>query len=156
MNTPSWSSTANASTPWPARRADRAGRARAPRPQATSCVTQWATSSSSARDDNGASAAPPAAESPVADKRDLGRTPRGRESRPNPGLACAARTGAASDSRPMLARTHTFTTETLQAHRVTVEVDIRPGLPAFVIVGLADAAVREASERVRAAIRNCG
>lgn len=56
----------------------------------------------------------------------------------------------------MLARTHTFTTETLQAHRVTVEVDIRPGLPAFVIVGLADAAVREARERVRAAIRNCG
>ncbi len=56
----------------------------------------------------------------------------------------------------MLARAHTFTTETLQANRVTVEVDIRPGLPAFVIVGLADAAVREARERVRAAIRNCG
>lgn len=40
--------------------------------------------------------------------------------------------------------------------RVTVEVDIRPGLPALVIVGLADAAVREARERVRTAIRNSG
>ena len=56
----------------------------------------------------------------------------------------------------MLARAHTFTIEGLQTRRVTVEVDIRPGLPAFVIVGLADAAVREARERVRAAIRNCG
>jgi magnesium chelatase family protein len=39
---------------------------------------------------------------------------------------------------------------------VAVEVDIRPGLPAFTIVGLADAAVREARERVHAAIRNSG
>ena len=37
-----------------------------------------------------------------------------------------------------------------------MEVDIRPGLPAFTIVGLADAAVREARERVHAAIRNSG
>jgi magnesium chelatase family protein len=37
-----------------------------------------------------------------------------------------------------------------------VEVDVRPGLPAFAIVGLADAAVREARERVRAAIQNSG
>src|SRR3989304_6125470 len=35
-----------------------------------------------------------------------------------------------------------------------VEVDISPGLPAFTIVGLPDAAVQEAKERVRAAIRN--
>src|SRR5437588_1220202 len=58
--------------------------------------------------------------------------------------------------RAMLARAHTFTTEGLHVPRVTVEVDIRAGLPAFVIVGLADAAVREARERVQAAIRNCG
>ena len=58
--------------------------------------------------------------------------------------------------RAMLARAHTFTTEGLHVQRVTVEVDIRAGLPAFVIVGLADAAVREARERVQAAIRNCG
>jgi magnesium chelatase family protein len=35
-------------------------------------------------------------------------------------------------------------------------VDIRPGLPCFTIVGLADAAVREARERVQTAIRNAG
>jgi len=37
---------------------------------------------------------------------------------------------------------------------VEVEVDISPGLPSFTIVGLPDAAVQEARERVRAAIRN--
>ncbi|HEY1833533.1 MAG TPA: magnesium chelatase domain-containing protein, partial [Solirubrobacteraceae bacterium] len=37
-----------------------------------------------------------------------------------------------------------------------VEVDVRSGLPGFAIVGLADAAVREARERIRAAIRNSG
>jgi len=39
---------------------------------------------------------------------------------------------------------------------VEVEVDISPGLPQFTIVGLPDAAVQEARERVRAAIRNSG
>ena len=39
---------------------------------------------------------------------------------------------------------------------MAVELDIRPGLPGFAIVGLADAAVREARERVRAAILNSG
>ena len=56
----------------------------------------------------------------------------------------------------MLARAHTFTIEGLQPRHVTVEVDVRAGLPAFTIVGLADAAVREARERVRSAILNCG
>jgi magnesium chelatase family protein len=56
----------------------------------------------------------------------------------------------------MLARAHTFTIDGLQTRRVTVEVDIRAGLPGFRIVGLADAAVREARERVQAAIRNSG
>src|SRR5271155_1595640 len=56
----------------------------------------------------------------------------------------------------MLARAHTFTIEGLQTRQVTVEVDIRTGLPAFTIVGLADAAVREARDRVRAAILNSG
>jgi magnesium chelatase family protein len=54
----------------------------------------------------------------------------------------------------MLARAHTFTIEGLHTLRVTVEVDVRPGLPGFAIVGLADAAVREARERIRAAILN--
>ncbi|MGL4570992.1 MAG: YifB family Mg chelatase-like AAA ATPase, partial [Clostridium sp.] len=39
---------------------------------------------------------------------------------------------------------------------VNVEVDITKGLPFFSIVGLADASVREAKERVRAAILNSG
>ncbi len=39
---------------------------------------------------------------------------------------------------------------------VGVEVDIGNGLPAFNIVGLPDAAVQEARERVRSAIRNAG
>src|SRR5579863_1431786 len=56
----------------------------------------------------------------------------------------------------MLARGHTFTIDGLQTRPVTVEVDIRTGLPAFTIVGLADAAVREARDRVRAAILNSG
>jgi magnesium chelatase family protein len=56
----------------------------------------------------------------------------------------------------MLARTHAFTIEGLHTRRVAVEVDVRPGLPGFAIVGLADAAVREARERIRAAIGNAG
>src|ERR1700686_3593242 len=56
----------------------------------------------------------------------------------------------------MLARAHTFTIEGLQTRHVIVEVDIRPGLPGFAIVGLRDPAVREARERVQAAIRNSG
>ena len=39
---------------------------------------------------------------------------------------------------------------------VDVEVDIGSGLPAFNIVGLPDAAVQEARERVRAAVKNAG
>jgi len=56
----------------------------------------------------------------------------------------------------MFARAHTFTIDGFQTRHVTVEVDIRAGLPAFAVVGLADAAVREARERVRTAIRNSG
>src|SRR5271154_3649502 len=56
----------------------------------------------------------------------------------------------------MLARAHTFTIEGLQTRHVTVEVDVRTGLPAFAIVGLADTAVREARDRVKAAILNSG
>lgn len=39
---------------------------------------------------------------------------------------------------------------------VSVEVDLRRGIPAVDIVGLADSAVKESRERMRAAIRNCG
>ena len=39
---------------------------------------------------------------------------------------------------------------------VTVEVDLRRGIPAIDIVGLADNAVKESRERMRSAIRNSG
>ncbi|MFZ2414153.1 MAG: magnesium chelatase domain-containing protein, partial [Candidatus Cryosericum sp.] len=44
----------------------------------------------------------------------------------------------------------------LTAHPVQVEVDIADGLPMFTIVGLPDATVQEARERVKSAIRNAG
>ncbi|MFA4929279.1 MAG: YifB family Mg chelatase-like AAA ATPase [Patulibacter sp.] len=56
----------------------------------------------------------------------------------------------------MLARVETFTIDGLDARPVTVEVDVRPGLPAFTIVGLGDLAVRESRERVRSALGNQG
>lgn len=56
----------------------------------------------------------------------------------------------------MLATAQTFTLDGIAARPVRVEVDVHKGLPAFSMVGLPDAAVREARERVRAAIVNCG
>ena len=56
----------------------------------------------------------------------------------------------------MLARVMTFAVDGVDARRVWVEADIRLGLPAFTVVGLADKAVREARERVRAAMVNSG
>ena len=44
----------------------------------------------------------------------------------------------------------------MEGRPVAVEADVSTGLPAFEIVGLPDAAVKEAKERVRAAIKNCG
>lgn len=44
----------------------------------------------------------------------------------------------------------------LTAHPVQVEVDIADGLPVFTIVGLPDATVQEARERVKSAVRNAG
>jgi len=54
----------------------------------------------------------------------------------------------------MLATARTFTLLGVSAHQVTVEVDVHRGLPAFSLVGLPDAAVRESRERVRAALTN--
>jgi magnesium chelatase family protein len=55
-----------------------------------------------------------------------------------------------------LARVNAFAVDGVEARRVWVEVDIRGGLPSFTVVGLGDKAVREARERVRAAIVNSG
>lgn len=56
----------------------------------------------------------------------------------------------------MLTRITTFALIGIEPRRVDVEVDIRPGLPSFTIVGLGDRSVREARERVAAAIVNSG
>ncbi|NJN18583.1 MAG: YifB family Mg chelatase-like AAA ATPase [Oscillochloris sp.] len=56
----------------------------------------------------------------------------------------------------MLAKVLSCAVIGLEGVLVEVEVDIAPGLPAFTVVGLGDAAVQESRERVRAAVRNCG
>ncbi|MEY4296979.1 MAG: hypothetical protein RLZZ423_158 [Cyanobacteriota bacterium] len=56
----------------------------------------------------------------------------------------------------MLARCSGAALIGLEAAAVAVEVDIAPGLPGLLMVGLPDAAVQESRERVRAALRNSG
>ncbi|MBA2344798.1 MAG: YifB family Mg chelatase-like AAA ATPase [Rubrobacter sp.] len=53
-------------------------------------------------------------------------------------------------------RAHSLTLSGIDALPVEVEVDVSPGLPGFSIVGLPDAAVQEARERVKVAISNSG
>lgn len=54
----------------------------------------------------------------------------------------------------MLARCSSGALVGLEAAAITVEVAIAPGLPGLAVVGLADAAVQEARERVRSALRH--
>ena len=56
----------------------------------------------------------------------------------------------------MLAKLTTCAVVGLEGELVQVEVDISQGLPAFNIVGLPDAAIQEARERVRVAIKSSG
>ena len=56
----------------------------------------------------------------------------------------------------MLAQVHSCAVIGLDAQAVHVEVDIASGLEKVTLVGLPDTAVRESSERVRAAITNSG
>jgi magnesium chelatase family protein len=56
----------------------------------------------------------------------------------------------------MVAQVSAFAIDGVTSRRVIVEADVRQGLPAFNIVGLADKSVREARERVRSAIVNLG
>jgi magnesium chelatase family protein len=56
----------------------------------------------------------------------------------------------------MLAKVLSCAVVGLDGALVEVEVDIAPGMPGFFIVGLPDAAVQEAKERVRSAVRNAG
>ena len=55
-----------------------------------------------------------------------------------------------------LAVIHSRALHALEAAEVTVEVHLANGLPSFTLVGLADTEVKEARERVRAAIQNSG
>ena len=56
----------------------------------------------------------------------------------------------------MLARCTSAAIVGVEACPVVVEADLGPGLPAFQIVGLPDAAVQESRERIRSALRNSG
>jgi magnesium chelatase family protein len=53
-------------------------------------------------------------------------------------------------------RVLSFAVRGVEAVPVGVEVDVSPGVPFFEVVGLPDASVREARERVRAALKNGG
>ena len=55
-----------------------------------------------------------------------------------------------------LAVIHSRALDALDAPEVTVEVHLANGLPSFTLVGLADTEVKEARERVRAALLNSG
>ena len=68
---------------------------------------------------------------------------------------CGACVGARSVGG-VLSRVVSFALRGIDSLRITVEVDVHTGLPSFSIVGLGDRAVREARERVRAALQNSG
>ena len=56
----------------------------------------------------------------------------------------------------MLAKVFSLGVLGIEAYPVEIEVDVTWGLPAVTIVGMADTAIRESRERVKAAIRNSG
>jgi magnesium chelatase family protein len=55
-----------------------------------------------------------------------------------------------------LARTYSVALVGVRGHLIEVEADIASGLPATILVGLPDTALREARDRIRAAIVNSG
>src|SRR3970282_2208726 len=59
-------------------------------------------------------------------------------------------------ARRVLAIVPSATLHGLDGRMIRGEVGGAPGLPGFTIVGLADAALQEARERVRGALRNAG
>src|ERR671918_2397766 len=56
----------------------------------------------------------------------------------------------------MLAKVISAALYGIDALRVEVEIDLASGLPQFATVGLAEGAVKESKDRVRAAVKNCG
>jgi magnesium chelatase family protein len=55
-----------------------------------------------------------------------------------------------------VARTHSIALVGVEGHPVEIESDIENGLPGLLLVGLPDTALREARDRIRAAIINSG
>ncbi len=55
-----------------------------------------------------------------------------------------------------VARTHSIALVGVEGHPVEIETDIENGLPGLLLVGLPDTALREARDRIRAAIINSG
>src|SRR5882672_10205191 len=68
----------------------------------------------------------------------------------------AAQQKPGEDTAMTLAVVHSRALDGLQAPEVQVEVHLANGLPSFTLVGLADTEVKEARERVRAALLNSG
>ncbi|ETT53648.1 MULTISPECIES: YifB family Mg chelatase-like AAA ATPase [unclassified Paenibacillus] len=56
----------------------------------------------------------------------------------------------------MYGKMHSACLYGIEGVMIGVEVDLANGLPQTIIIGLPDSAVREAVERVRAAVKNCG
>jgi magnesium chelatase family protein len=53
-----------------------------------------------------------------------------------------------------VARTHSIALVGVEGHPVEIETDIENGLPGLLLVGLPDTALREARDRIRAAINS--
>lgn len=56
----------------------------------------------------------------------------------------------------MYGKMHSACLYGIEGVMIGVEIDLANGLPQTIIIGLPDSAVREAVERVRAAVKNCG
>jgi len=56
----------------------------------------------------------------------------------------------------MVSKVYTLGYYGLEAYPVEIEVDIQRSLPAFTVIGLGDARVKESRERIRASLKNAG
>ena len=56
----------------------------------------------------------------------------------------------------MFSKLHSMGVWGISAYEIEIETNLSAGLPAFDVVGLPDASVRESRDRVRSAMRNSG
>lgn len=56
----------------------------------------------------------------------------------------------------MLSKVLSYGLDGIDGYVVEVEIDVNPGLPGYEVVGLADTAIKESKERVKASIKNSG